>query len=148
MSKGMQVVVALVTMTVMGGAVKSPAYARDVQTQTGYVMALNLLEETETLLARPKTLQRGEAKAKKEINAAANEMRRAGIKDGRTVAWPRKAAAPDDAAKEREFLESARQELEDEKELAGHDGMRARVIKDIEAAQELLAEHPLSIAIQ
>ncbi len=147
MSKGTHVVVALVTMTVMGGAVKSPAYARDVQTQTGYVMALNLLEETEVFLARPKTLQRDEAKAKKEIDAAVNEMRRAGIKDGRTAAWPRKAAAPEDAAKEREFLESARQALEDEKELPGHDGMRAKVIKDIEAAQELLAESPLSVKI-
>jgi hypothetical protein len=147
MSKGMQVMVALVTMTVMGGAVKSPAYARDVQTETGYVMALNLLEETEVFLARPKTLQRDEAKARRDVDAAANELRRAGIKDGRTVAWPRKAATADDAAKEREFLGQARQELEDEKELAGHDGMRARVIKDIEAAQELLAEPPLSVKI-
>ena len=140
MSKGMHVVVAMVAMTVMGGAVKSPAYERDARTQTGYVMALSLLEETGTFLARPKTLQSDEAKAKKEVDAAANELRRAGIKDGRKVAWPRKAAAPDDAAKEREFLERARQAVEDEKELAGHDGMRARVIKDIEAAQELLAE--------
>jgi hypothetical protein len=139
--------VALMTMTVMGGAVKSPAYARDVHTQTGYVMALNLLEEAEVLMARPKSLQRDAVKAKKEIDVAATEMRRAGIKDGRTVAWPRKAAAPEDAAKEREFLEQARQEVEDEKELVGHDGMRAKVIKDIEAAQELLAEHPLAVKI-
>jgi RNA polymerase-interacting CarD/CdnL/TRCF family regulator len=138
MSKGMQVMVAVVTMTVMGGAVKSPAYERDARTQTGYVMALNLLEETESFLQRPKTLESDEAKAKKEIDAAANELRRGGIKDGRKVAWPRKAAAPEDAAKEREFLARARQEMEDEKELAGHAGMRARVIKDIEAAQELL----------
>jgi hypothetical protein len=147
MSKGMQVMVALVTMTVMGGAVKSPAYARDIRTQTGYVVALNLLEETEVFLSRPKSLQSDALKAKKEIDAAANEMRRAGIKDGRKVAWARKAAAPEDAAKEREFLEQARQEVEDEKELSGHDGMRAKVIKDIEAAQELLAENPLSVKI-
>ena len=140
MSKGMQVMVAVVTMTMMGGAVKSPAYERDARTQTGYVMALSLLEETGTFLARPKTLQSDEAKAKKEVDAAANELRRAGIKDGRKVAWPRKAAAPEDAAKEREFLVRARQEMEDETELAGHAGMRARVIKDIEAAQELLEE--------
>jgi hypothetical protein len=139
--------VALVTMTVMGGAVKSPAYARDVQTQTGYVVALNLLEETEVFLSRPKSLQSDALKAKKEIDAAANEMRRAGIKDGRKVVWARKAAAAEDAAKEREFLGRALQEVEDEKELAGHDGMRARVIKDIEAAQELLAEHSLAVKI-
>jgi hypothetical protein len=147
MPKGMHVMVALMTMTVMGGAVKSPAYARDVQTQTGYVVALNLLEETEVILSRPKVLQRDELKAKKEIDAAANEIRRAGIKDGRKVAWARKAAVPEDAAKEREFLGRALQEVEDEKELAGHDGMRARVIKDIEAAQELLAEHSLAVKI-
>jgi hypothetical protein len=140
MSKGMQVMVAVVTMTVMGGAVKSPAYERDARTQTGYVMALSLLEETGTFLARPKTLQSDEAKAKKEVDAAANELRRAGIKDGRKVAWPRKAATPEDGAKEREFLARARQEVEDETELAGHAGMRARVIKDIEAAQELLED--------
>ena len=138
MSKGMQVMVAVVTMTVMGGAVKSPAYERDARTQTGYVMALNLLEETGVFLARPKTVQSDEAKAKKEVDAAANELRRAGIKDGRKVAWPRKAATPEDGAKEWEFLARARQEVEDETELAGHAGMRARVIKDIEAAQELL----------
>jgi membrane-bound ClpP family serine protease len=147
MSKGMHVMVALMTMTVMGGAVKSPAYARDVQTQTGYVVALNLLEETEVFLSRPKTLQGDALKAKKEIDAATNEMRRAGIKDGRKAAWARKAAAQEDVAKEREFLEQALQELEDEKELAGHDGMRAKVIKDIEAAQELLAEHSLAVKI-
>jgi hypothetical protein len=138
MSKGMQVMVALVTMTVMGGAVKSPAYERDARTQTGYVMALNLLEETEVFLTRPKVIQSDEAKAKKDIDSAANELRRAGIKDGRKVAWPRKAATPEDAAKEREFLSRARQEMADETELAGHAGMRARVIEDIEAAQELL----------
>src|ERR1700733_11064715 len=109
MSKGMQVMVAVVTMTMMGGAVKSPAYERDARTQTGYVMALSLLEETGTFLARPKTLQSDEAKAKKEVDAAANELRRAGIKDGRKVAWPRKAATPEDGAKEREFLARARQ---------------------------------------
>ena len=140
MSKGMQVMVAVVTMTMMGGAVKSPAYERDARTQTGYVMALSLLEETGTFLARPKTLQSDEAKAKKEVDAAANELRRAGIKDERKVAWPRKAATPEDGAKEREFLARARQEVEDETELAGHAGMRARVIKDIEAAQELLED--------
>jgi len=146
MSKGMQVMVAVVTMTMMGGAVKSPAYERDARTQTGYVMALSLLEETGTFLARPKTLQSDEAKAKKEVDAAANELRRAGIKDGRKVAWPRKAAAPEDAAKEREFLVRARQEMEDETELAGHAGMRARVIKDIEAARELLDDQGPVIA--
>ena len=140
MHKGMHVVVALMTMTVMGGAVKSSAYERDARTQTGYVMALNLLEETEVFLQRPKGLQEDEAKAKKEIDAAANELRRAGIKDGRKVASPRKAATAEDAAKEREFLARARQEMEDEADLPGHDGMRARVIKDIEAAQELLEE--------
>ena len=33
MSKGMQVMAAMVVMTVMGGAVKAPAYERDARTQ-------------------------------------------------------------------------------------------------------------------
>jgi hypothetical protein len=140
MSKGMQMMVAIVAMTVMEGAVQSPAYTRDVETQTGYVMALNLLEETEVFLSRPKIIQVNETKAKKELDAAVKEMGRAGVKDGRHVVWPRKAATPEDAAKEEDFLVRARVALDGEKELSGHAGMRARVIKDIQMAQELLAE--------
>ena len=126
MSKGMQVMVAVVAMTVMGGAVKSPAYERDARTQTGYVMALNLLEETESFLQRPKTLESDEAKAKKEIDAAANELRRAGIKDGRKVALPRKARGSGGCCEGTGVSGACAAGDEDEKELAGHAGMRAQ----------------------